>query len=76
MFRILNFDQGVISNIAAYYKQFYIAAEIADNVRILYGGSVTANNCRDLAACKDIDGSLVGGASLKPDFVAIVSATK
>ena len=73
---VLNFDQGVISNIAAYYKQFYIAAEIADNVRILYGGSVTANNCRDLAACKDIDGSLVGGASLKPDFVAIVNATK
>merc|ERR1711934_1198400 len=52
------------------------SAEIADNVRILYGGSVTANNCRDLAACKDIDGSLVGGASLKPDFVAIVNATK
>merc|ERR1712228_894198 len=49
------------------------SAEIADNVRILYGGSVTANNCRDLAACKDIDGSLVGGASLKPDFVAIVN---
>ena len=76
MFRILNFDTWTISNIPTYQKYFCIAAEIADNVRILYGGSVTANNCRDLAACKDIDGSLVGGASLKPDFVAIVNATK
>ena len=71
-----NFDRWIISNIVTYYNQFCIAAEIADNVRILYGGSVTASNCRDLAACKDIDGSLVGGASLKPDFVAIVNATK
>ena len=70
------YDRWIISNIVTYYNQFCIAAEIADNVRILYGGSVTANNCRDLAACKDIDGSLVGGASLKPDFVAIVNATK
>merc|ERR1711878_173682 len=52
------------------------SAEVAENVRILYGGSVTAANCRDLAACPDIDGSLVGGASLKPDFIAIVNATK
>jgi len=48
---------------------------VAAETRILYGGSVTAANCRELAACKDIDGSLVGGASLKPDFVAIVNAT-
>ena len=72
----LGYDRWIISNIVTYYNQFCIAAEIADNVRILYGGSVTASNCRDLAACKDIDGSLVGGASLKPDFVAIVNATK
>merc|ERR1712192_342069 len=48
---------------------------VAAETRILYGGSVTAANCRELAACHDIDGSLVGGASLKPDFVAIVNAT-
>jgi len=48
---------------------------VAAETRILYGGSVTAANCRELAACPDIDGSLVGGASLKPDFVAIVNAT-
>ncbi|XP_014791386.1 triosephosphate isomerase [Octopus bimaculoides] len=48
--------------------------EIADNVRILYGGSVSAANCKELAQKPDIDGFLVGGASLKPDFVKIVNA--
>jgi len=54
----------------------HISAEVAETTRILYGGSVTAGNCRELAACPDIDGSLVGGASLKPDFVQIINATK
>ena len=35
---------------------------------------MTAANCKELAACPDIDGSLVGGASLKKDFIAIVNA--
>lgn len=54
----------------------HLSAEVAETTRILYGGSVTAGNCRELAACPDIDGSLVGGASLKPDFVQIINATK
>ena len=37
-------------------------------------GSVNAGNCESLAAMPDIDGFLVGGASLKPDFVKIVNA--
>ena len=37
-------------------------------------GSVNAGNCASLAAMSDIDGFLVGGASLKPDFVQIVNA--
>ena len=53
-----------------------LSAEVAENLRILYGGSVTADNCRELAKCPDIDGSLVGGASLKPDFVKIINATQ
>jgi len=53
-----------------------VSAEVAEATRILYGGSVSAGNCRDLAACPDIDGSLVGGASLKPDFIEIINATK
>ena len=49
--------------------------EIADNMRILYGGSVNAENANELFAMSDIDGGLIGGASLKADaFVAIVQA--
>jgi len=44
-------------------------------VRILYGGSVTPENARDLLAQPDLDGALVGGASLKPDsFLKIIAA--
>jgi triosephosphate isomerase len=47
-------------------------ATIADEVRILYGGSVRAGNARELFAQPDIDGALIGGASLSVDeFVAI-----
>jgi triosephosphate isomerase len=47
--------------------------EAADAVRILYGGSVNAGNIAGLMAKRDIDGALVGGASLDPDsFAAIV----
>ena len=47
----------------------------ADKIRILYGGSVTASNAAEFFAYPDIDGALVGGASLKADeFVAITKA--
>lgn len=50
-------------------------AEKAQAIRILYGGSVTASNAAEFFAYPDIDGALVGGASLKPDeFVAIAKA--
>jgi triosephosphate isomerase len=50
-------------------------AETAQAIRILYGGSVTAANAAEFFAQPDIDGALVGGASLKVDeFVAITSA--
>jgi triosephosphate isomerase (TIM) len=46
------------------------------SLRLLYGGSVTADNIGDLAAMKDIDGALVGGASLKSDsFISIIRGT-
>lgn len=49
--------------------------EIGDGMRILYGGSVNAANAAELFAMSDIDGGLIGGASLKADdFVAIVKA--
>jgi len=51
-----------------------VSADVASSVRILYGGSVGAANCRELATQPDIDGFLVGGASLKKDFIQIVNA--
>lgn len=48
--------------------------EQAEKVRIIYGGSVNAKNCADYASCPDVDGFLVGGASLKPEFANIVNA--
>mmetsp|Transcript_36741 Transcript_36741/g.79596 ORF Transcript_36741/g.79596 Transcript_36741/m.79596 type:complete len:373 (+) Transcript_36741:90-1208(+) len=48
--------------------------EVANGVRILYGGSVTPDNCKELIAKADIDGFLVGGASLKPTFNDIIVA--
>jgi triosephosphate isomerase len=47
--------------------------EIAENTSILYGGSCNPNNAKDLFTQKDIDGGLIGGASLNADdFLAII----
>ncbi|KAE8750954.1 hypothetical protein FOCC_FOCC002382 [Frankliniella occidentalis] len=51
-----------------------VSEKVANETRIIYGGSVTAANCKELAKSGDIDGFLVGGASLKPEFVEIVNA--
>ena len=49
--------------------------EGAENIRILYGGSVKPENAAELLALPDVDGALVGGASLDPEsFAAIVAA--
>jgi triosephosphate isomerase len=50
------------------------SSAVADALRVQYGGSVTAANAADLMAQPDIDGALVGGASLKPEsFAALVN---
>ncbi|XP_067139556.1 triosephosphate isomerase [Centruroides vittatus] len=51
-----------------------ISEDVSNKTRIIYGGSVTAANCKELAKKPDVDGFLVGGASLKPEFVQIVNA--
>src|SRR6266851_5113425 len=52
-------------------------AAVADAVRIQYGGSVKPDNAADLLSQPDVDGALVGGASLKAaDFAAIVAAAR
>jgi triosephosphate isomerase len=51
-----------------------VGDKVAEETRILYGGSVNGKNCKELAKQEDIDGFLVGGASLKPEFVDIINA--
>ena len=50
-----------------------LGEEVAEAMRILYGGSVNAGNVKALMSMSDIDGALVGGASLKADFVTLVN---
>lgn len=65
--------QDTHAEIRAFLRS-HISDKVADETRIQYGGSVSAKNCKELAACPDIDGFLVGGASLKPEFVEIINA--
>ncbi|CAL1353169.1 unnamed protein product [Linum trigynum] len=52
-----------------------VSDEVASKTRIIYGGSVNGGNCAELAKQEDIDGFLVGGASLKgPEFATIVNS--
>ncbi|MCQ2915056.1 MAG: triose-phosphate isomerase [Alphaproteobacteria bacterium] len=52
-----------------------LGADVANKMRILYGGSVKPSNAKELMALPDVDGALVGGASLKvADFSAIIDA--
>jgi triosephosphate isomerase len=55
--------------------QLHAATPHSDRVQILYGGSMNAANAAQLLGQADIDGGLVGGASLKaPDFLSIIAA--
>lgn len=67
--------QDVCKEIRAVIRKIY-GARPARAVTILYGGSMNAANAKELLAQPDIDGGLIGGASLKPvDFATIVKAT-
>lgn len=67
--------QAVHAHIRAYLAGF--DAAVAAKVQILYGGSVTGATASDLFGQPDIDGGLVGGASLKPvDFAQIIAGAK
>lgn len=54
----------------------HVGEDIAASLRILYGGSVNGKNAAELYKQPDINGFLVGGASLKPEFRQIIDATK
>jgi len=53
-----------------------ISQQVADETRIIYGGSANAANCNELYSQQDINGFLVGGASLKAEFVKIINCTE
>jgi len=65
-------DAGHIAHsIRQLYHDMY-NEDVATTLRVLYGGSVTSENINEFMAHPDIDGALIGGASIKPDFVEIV----
>lgn len=64
--------QEVHAEIRAWLKN-RLGESVAESTRIIYGGSVNAKNAKELSESPDIDGFLVGGASLKPEFVQIVN---
>ena len=66
--------QEVCSAIRSTLRDLY-GAEIADSLRVLYGGSMNEGNVEGLLAMEDIDGGLIGGAALKADsFIQLVKA--
>ena len=70
-YRILTKAQETHRQIREWVSQ-NVSPSVAAETRIMYGGSVNAKNCGELQAQPDIDGFLVGGASLKAaDFVTI-----
>ena len=67
--------EEVCREIRAIIREMY-GARPARGISILYGGSMNAKNAAELLAQPDVDGGLIGGASLKPaDFAAIIAAT-
>ena len=63
--------EAAISYIRTQVREIW--GDIADDIRILYGGSVKADNIAELMRCPNIDGALIGGASLKPEsFLQII----
>ncbi|MCO5569383.1 hypothetical protein L7F22_023095 [Adiantum nelumboides] len=49
-----------------------VGSDVVESIRIIYGGLVSGGNCVELACQPNLDGFLVGGASLKPEFVDII----
>jgi triosephosphate isomerase len=45
-----------------------VGEAVAKDIRVIYGGSVTETNCENLIKLNDVDGFLVGSASIKPNF--------
>ncbi len=70
--QVQEIHEAIRNNLSSQYEP-----AVAKDIRIVYGGSVTPENCSNLMAQPDVDGALVGGASLDADsFYAIINAIK
>ncbi|VUZ49732.1 unnamed protein product [Hymenolepis diminuta] len=67
--------QEVNKEIREWIKK-HVSADVAENIRIIHGGSVNADSAKELDSQPDIDGFCVGRATLEPDFVKIINARK
>lgn len=65
---------GLCGDQARLYFRLHCLCPALLTDRFRFSGSVTGATCKELAAQKDVDGFLVGGASLKPEFVDIINA--
>lgn len=65
--------QEVHASLRAWVAE-HVCKDLAASIRIIYGGSANIKNCGALGKCPDIDGFLVGGASLKDEFLAMVDS--
>jgi triosephosphate isomerase len=66
-------DAGQVVEVIRATAAERVSAEVADALRVLYGGSVTPGNIREFMAHPEIDGALVGGASLDPESLALIA---
>lgn len=67
---------GIIRDVVRGSLAALFSTSIAQQIRIQYGGSVNTENCFELMSQSDIDGGLVGGASLKPEsFISLIEQT-
>lgn len=67
-------DAQVVHDEIRKYLAEKIDTKTAQEIRIIYGGSVNGKNAKSFNDKKDVDGFLVGGASLKPEFIDIINA--
>jgi triosephosphate isomerase len=67
--------QETLTGIRAWVSE-KVSVQVASVMRIVYGGSVDAKNCDSIMHVPGVDGFLVGGASLRPDFLHIIQSAK
>jgi len=63
----LNADKKYIESIHQFIKTYLNKLNKEKNISVVYGGSVKLENCEDILSCNNVDGLLIGGASLDPD---------